>query len=46
MDLQEVGFAGGHGLHCSGLGQGQIAGTCQCGNETSGSIKCGRFLTK
>ena len=21
-----------------------MAGTCECGNETSGSIKCGEFL--
>jgi len=27
---------------CSG--QGQVAGTCDCGNEPSGSIKCGEFL--
>jgi len=25
-------------------GQGQVAGTCECGNELSGSIKCGEFL--
>jgi len=23
---------------------GQVAGTCDCGNETSVSIKCGEFL--
>jgi hypothetical protein len=23
---------------------GQVAGTCECGNEPSGSIKCGEFL--
>jgi hypothetical protein len=23
---------------------GQVAGTCNCGNEPSGSIKCGEFL--
>ena len=23
---------------------GQVAGTCECGNELSGSIKCGEFL--
>ena len=34
----------GHGLHRSGSGQGQMAGICDCGNETSGSIKCGEFL--
>jgi len=28
----------------SGKGQGQVAGTCECGNEPSGSIKCGGFL--
>jgi len=22
----------------------QVAGTCECGNESSGSIKCGEFL--
>jgi hypothetical protein len=22
----------------------QVAGTCECGNEPSGSIKCGEFL--
>jgi hypothetical protein len=30
------------GLIC--LGYGQVAGTCECGNELSGSIKCGEFL--
>jgi hypothetical protein len=34
----------GHGLNWSGSGQGQVAGTCNCGNEHSGSIKCGKFL--
>jgi hypothetical protein len=24
--------------------RGQVVGTCECGNETSGSIKCGEFL--
>jgi hypothetical protein len=42
MDLQEVGCAG-HGLDRSGLGYGQVAGTCECGNVPSGSIKCGQF---
>ena len=28
----------------SGSGQGQVTGTCECGNELSGSIKCGEFL--
>jgi hypothetical protein len=30
---------GRHGLDCSGLGQGQVAGCCECGNEPLGSIK-------
>jgi len=25
-------------------GYGKMEGTCECGNETSGSIKCGEFL--
>jgi len=28
----------------AGSGQEQVAGTCECGNELSGSIKCGEFL--
>jgi len=24
--------------------QDKVAGTCDCGNEPSGSIKCGEFL--
>jgi hypothetical protein len=35
---------GGHGLDRSGSGQGQVAGSCECGNEPSGSIKCREFL--
>ena len=27
-----------------GSGQGQVAGTCEYGNELLGSIKCGEFL--
>jgi len=26
------------------LRQGEVAGICECGNEPSGSIKCGMFL--
>jgi hypothetical protein len=32
------------GLDRVGSGQGQVAGTCECGNETPGSIICGEFL--
>ena len=44
----EDGFSrcgmGRHGLDCSGPGQRQATGTCQCFNEPSGSIKCVKFL--
>jgi len=43
MDLQEVGCEG-YGLNRTGLGEGQVEGTCECGYEPSGSIKCGKFL--
>ena len=33
-----------YGLDQAGSRQGQAAGTYECGNETSGSIKCGEFL--
>jgi hypothetical protein len=33
-----------YGLDRSGSGQGQVASTCVCGNEHSGSIKCGKVL--
>jgi hypothetical protein len=36
MDLQEV--------ECGGVYWIELAGTCDCGNEPSGSIKCGEFL--
>jgi hypothetical protein len=31
-------------VHSFGSGHEQVAGTCVCGNEPSGSIKCGEFL--
>jgi hypothetical protein len=42
MDLQEMGW--GHGVDWAGSGEGQVVGSCECSNEPSGSIKCGRFL--
>jgi len=42
VDHQEVGW--GHGLDWSGSGEGQVADCCECGNELSGPIKCGKFL--
>jgi len=35
---------GEHGLDRSGSGQGQVAGTFECGNEPSGSKKCCEIL--
>jgi len=43
MDLQELG-CGGYGLDRDSSGQGQVAGTYECGNEPSGFIKCGEYL--
>ena len=34
MDIKEVGL----------LGMGFLAGSCECSNESMGSIKCGDFL--
>ena len=34
------------GLDLSVSGQGQVAGTCECGNEPSGSVKRGELLDK
>jgi hypothetical protein len=34
----------GYGLYQDGSGQGQVAGTCACGDEPLGSIKCREFL--
>ena len=33
-----------YGLDSAGPGQGQVADACECGNEPSGSVKCGEFL--
>jgi hypothetical protein len=35
---------GRHGLDRSGSEQGNLAGSCECGNEPSGLIKCGEFI--
>ena len=34
----------GYGLNRAASGYGQMAGTCECGNEHSDSLKCGEFL--
>jgi hypothetical protein len=43
MDLQEVGWGG---LDWMDLAQhkGQVVGSCEYGDEPSGSIKCGEFF--
>ena len=33
-----------YGQDRAGSGWGQVADTCECGNEPSVSIKCGKFL--
>ena len=38
-DLQEVGCGYGNWI-----GLAQVADACECGDEPSGSIKCGEFL--
>jgi len=32
------------GLDWAGPGSGQVADACECGNETSVSVKCWEFL--
>jgi hypothetical protein len=44
MDLQEVGGRGLWGLDGVGSGWGEVAGTCEYGNELWASIKCLEFL--
>jgi len=34
----------GYGLDRASSGKGQVAGTCECGNDPSESIKRGDFL--
>jgi hypothetical protein len=34
----------GYGLDQGGSGYGQVAGTCECGIEPSGSIQCWEFI--
>ena len=33
-----------YGLDSAGPGEGQVADACECGNDPSGSVKCGEFL--
>ena len=34
----------GHGLYWSGSGYGQVTSTCEGGNESTVSVRCGEFL--
>jgi hypothetical protein len=34
----------GYEIDEAGSRYGQVAGTCKCGNELWGSIKCGKYL--
>jgi hypothetical protein len=43
IDLQEVGWGAWTGLIWLMIGTGG-AGSCECGNEPSGTIKRGEFL--
>ena len=36
----------GYGLDRAGSAYEQVAGSCECGNEPSGSIKCEEILDK
>jgi len=33
-----------HGLESSGSEYGQVVGSCECSNESLGSVQCGEFL--
>jgi len=43
MDLREVGCEGMDWIELA-QDRDKVVGTCGCGNEPSGSIKCGEFL--
>jgi hypothetical protein len=45
-DESSVSGMWGRGLHRDGSGEGQVAGTCDCGNEVPDSVKCSEFLDK
>jgi hypothetical protein len=42
-DLQDVGWVGMDWIDLA-QNRGKWGGSCECGNGTSGSIKCGEFL--
>jgi hypothetical protein len=44
VDLREVGWEVVDWIHLSTLEYGPVAGSCERGNEPSGSIKGGKFF--
>jgi len=44
MDLQEVGCGYVDWIGLAQDRDGRVADACECGNEPSGSMKCGEFL--
>jgi len=45
MDLQKVGWGIWNGLGWLRIEtRRQVLDACECGNEPSGSVKCGEFL--
>jgi len=45
VDNIKVYFKDGYEFGLSGWGLGQVAGTCEHENETSGFVRCGEFFT-
>ena len=44
MDIQEVGWEGGKDWIDLAQDKESLRGSCECGNELSGSVKCRKFL--
>jgi hypothetical protein len=45
INLKEIGWKAMDWIKLDGSGQERVAGSCECGNEPSGSIKYGNFST-
>ena len=44
LGLWKIFIFSEHLIDRAGSGYGELAGTCECSNETSGSVKCRGFL--